>query len=624
MTKKTKTIVLLILFSMVTFNAFSQEKLQPMWWFGLSGGANFNFHSGEIQSLNTSVPSVPEFKKGFGMGLFMAPLLEYRPHPVWGGMITIGFDGRGGKFDDVNVGTIKHSLETSMNYISVEPSLRITPFYANLYFFAGPRLGFNVAKSYTYDSTGGSQIKGDWSNARGTAFGGQIGVGYDIGLTNPDANTQIQCSPYLALHLGQGPRSIEKWSLTTLRAGIALKFGSTTEMKKVAEREVSFSVKTPKIIPVARKVQETFPLRNYIFFDEVSTKIPSRYVQLLEGQANSFKSESLIEPQPTDLTGRSGRQLTVYYNTLNIFADRLRNNHDATIQLNGSSDRGAAQGKAYAESIKDYFVNIFGINPKRIITTGSERPSIPTSQPGGTRELDLVKPEDRRVEITSNSLDILAPIEIISFQEDPIDSYIIFTASGAEDVLASWMVEVTDQKGITKNYGPFTSEQERISGKEILGAINEGLYKVELVGQTKGGQIIRKEENIRLVKAVKPEDDFGLRYSILFEFDQSKTVATYDRFLSTVVAPLIPDGGSVIIHGHTDIVGEESHNLKLSRERSRDAMQVIERELGKTGKKRVKFDTYGFGEDVRRAPFENRFPEERFYNRTVIIEIVPE
>lgn len=624
MSKKTKTIILLILFSTFTFNALSQEKFQPKWWFGLSGGANFNFHSGEIQSLSTSVPVVPKFEKAFGVGLFIAPLLEYRPHPVWGGMMTIGFDGRGGDFDEVTVGTVKHSLETSMNYISVEPSLRITPFDANLYFFVGPRLGFNVAKSYAYDSTGGSQMKGDWNNARGTAFGGQIGVGYDIALTNPDANTQVQLSPYLALHLGQGPRSIEKWSLTTLRAGVALKFGSTTEIKKVAEREVSFSVKSPKIIPLARKVKETFPLRNYIFFDDASAKIPSRYVQLTKEQANSFKSESLIEPKPTDLTGRSGRQLTVYYNTLNIFADRLRNNSGATIQLTGSSDRGAAQGKAYAESIKDYFVNVFGISSGRIITTGSERPTIPTSQPGGTRELDLVKPEDRRVEITSNSLDLLAPIEIISFQEDPIDSYVIFTASGAEDVLASWMVEVTDQKGIKKNYGPFTGEQERISGKEILGDINEGRYKVELVGQTKGGQTIRKEENMRLVKADKPEDDLGLRYSILFEFDQSKTVATYDRFLSTVVALLIPDGGSVIIHGHTDVVGEESHNLKLSRERARDAMQVIERELSKAGKKRVKFDTYGFGEDVRRAPFENRFPEERFYNRTVIIEIVPE
>ena len=78
------------------------------------------------------------------------------------------------------------------------------------------------------------------------------------------------------------------------------------------------------------------------------------------------------------------------------------------------------------------------------------------------------------------------------------------------------------------------------------------------------------------------------------------------------------------IHGHTDIVGEESHNLKLSRDRAEETMNVIEQELKRAGKKNVKFDTYGFGEDVHRAPFDNTFPEERFYNRTVIIDISPE
>jgi hypothetical protein len=37
----------------------------------------------------------------------------------------------------------------------------------------------------------------------------------------------------------------------------------------------------------------------------------------------------------------------------------------------------------------------------------------------------------------------------------------------------------------------------------------------------------------------------------------------------------------------------------------------------------VTFETYEFGEDLSYAPFENDSPEERFYNRTVIIDIVP-
>jgi len=36
----------------------------------------------------------------------------------------------------------------------------------------------------------------------------------------------------------------------------------------------------------------------------------------------------------------------------------------------------------------------------------------------------------------------------------------------------------------------------------------------------------------------------------------------------------------------------------------------------------VKFQVRGEGENEKLAPFENKYPEERFYNRTVIIDIV--
>ena len=145
-----------------------------------------------------------------------------------------------------------------------------------------------------------------------------------------------------------------------------------------------------------------------------------------------------------------------------------------------------------------------------------------------------------------------------------------------------------------------------------------------MLGETSGGQTIRKEEKVRLVRSDEQDENTGWRFSILFEFDQSKTVATYNRFLANEVAPLIPAGGSVIIHGHTDVVGEESYNLRLSRDRASETMAVLQNALARAGKRSVRFDTYGFGEDVRRAPFENTLPEERFYNRTVIIDIVPE
>ncbi len=607
--------------------AYGQEnrKDQPAWWFGGALGPNFNFYSSDIRPFGSGIPaSVPSFSKGSGIGVFLSPLLEYRHDPIWGGLLFLGFDGRNGGFDDVTGPAGTYKLKTAMNYITFEPNVRVTPFYAPLYFFAGPRLGFNVAKSFTYSSPGKADSTGDWSGGRGSVFGIQLGAGYDIPLSDPNASSQIALSPFLAFHFGQGPTSDQNWSLTTLRLGVALKFSSGAFAMESAESETQFSVTAPKIIPTERKIKETFPMRNYIFFDEGSPAVPQRYIQLTRDQASRFREDQLVQPDPNDVGGRSRRQLKVYDNILNILGDRMRRLPSATISLSGSSDQGAAAGKGYAESVKNYLVSVFGIDAGRITTIGRDKPEIPSTLPGATRELELTRPEDRRVEVSSTTPEMLDPVQIISLQEEPLDSDVLFNVPGAQENLSSWSIEVSDETGAVKQYGPFTADQERVPGKTILGNASEGRYKIVMLGQTKSGQSIRKEQDIRLVKSNEPEAAPGLRFSILFEFDQSKTVATYDRFLSQTVAPLIPDGGSVVIHGHTDIIGEESHNLKLSRDRAQQTMAVLQRELNKMGRRNVKFDTYGFGEDVRRAPFDNRLPEERFYNRTVIIDIVQE
>ena len=47
----------------------------------------------------------------------------------------------------------------------------------------------------------------------------------------------------------------------------------------------------------------------------------------------------------------------------------------------------------------------------------------------------------------------------------------------------------------------------------------------------------------------------------------------------------------------------------------------MEASLAKAGRTDVTFEVTGYGEDEKTSPFENKFAEERFYNRTVIIDI---
>jgi outer membrane protein OmpA-like peptidoglycan-associated protein len=381
-------------------------------------------------------------------------------------------------------------------------------------------------------------------------------------------------------------------------------------------------------------VRETFPLRNYVFFEEGSAEIPSRYVSLTKDQAFNFREEQLQAVQPKNLIGRSLRQMTVYYNILNIVGDRMKRSPGTAISLSGASDKGPEHGKARAETIKRYLVDVFGIDGSRIATEGRDRPRIPSGTPGGTKELDLLRAGDARVDIESISPEMmiqvgggphymLKPVQIVAEVEDPLDSQVLFNVVGAKEVFLSWSLEIADEQGKVKRFGPSTRDHESISGNAILGDRSQGDYKVAMLGQTKSGKLVKKESSIHLVRRDEPTKE-ALRFSILFDFDRSKTAASYEKFLTDVVTPLISENSIVVVNGHTDIIGEEEYNENLSRERVQDVQHIIERALSNSGKRGITFDTSEFGENLQYAPFDNYFPEERFYNRTVIIYIIPD
>ena len=127
---------------------------------------------------------------------------------------------------------------------------------------------------------------------------------------------------------------------------------------------------------------------------------------------------------------------------------------------------------------------------------------------------------------------------------------------------------------------------------------------------------------MRLLKKEDSKEE-GLRYSILFDFDKADALASYEKFLTDVVTPLIAENSTVIIHGHTDNIGDAKYNHNLSHEIAIGTQRIIESALSRAGKRNVKFESFGFGEDENLAPFNNKFPEERFYNRSVIIDIIP-
>ncbi|MFN3916168.1 MAG: OmpA family protein [Flavobacteriales bacterium] len=667
--KKTKGVLLsTLIITGVTIPTMAQNtedsQTKPSWWFGAAAGANFNFYQGSTQELNADFTPPVAFHDGFGVGLFLAPTIEYyRPNTRLGMILQFGYDGRKGKFDQVLTPCdCPQDLSAKLNYITIEPSLRFAPFRNNFYMFAGPRFAYNLDKSFVYqlsinpaypDQTPSPEVTGDFSNVEQLLVSMQIGTGVDIPISSQDNRTQFVLSPFVSFHpyFGQDPRSIETWNVTTLRAGASLKFGVAKKSSgkdpkdddvvivPVKEKEVvpkiEFIVISPKNIPAERTVKETFPLRNYVFFDLGSTDIPKRYVKLEKSKVKEFKEDQVELFTPENLSGRSKRQLVVYYNILNILGDRMGENPNSTIKLVGSSELSAADGRKMAESIKTYLVDVFSIAPSRITTEGLDSPKIPSRQVGGTEELALLSEGDRRVSIESNSPALLMefqsgpsaplkPVNVLVVEEAPIDSYVSFENKNAKENFTSWIIEVKDDNGTVQTFGPYTEDKVTIPGKDILGTNAEGNYKVKMIGTTKAGKKHEKETDVQMVLWVPAKTEVAMRFSVIYEFNESKAIGIYDKYLTEIVVNKIPKNGKVIIHGHTDIIGDPQYNEKLSLQRANDVKKIMESALAKQGRTDVTFEVMGFGEDQKLSPFENKYPEERFYNRTVLIDIIPE
>ena len=400
------------------------------------------------------------------------------------------------------------------------------------------------------------------------------------------------------------------------------------------EADILFSVLSPVNIPVRLKMRETFPLRNYIYFQKGSTEIPGQYVLLKKDQVKDFKEEKLEEFTPKDLAGRSKRQMIAYYNILNILGDRMIRSVSSNIILVGSSEKGPQDGRLMAESVKKYLVDIFNIKATRIGIEGRDKPKIPSEKPGGILDLVLLREGDRRVSIESGSAEMLMefqsglgaplkPIEIINYQDSPTGNNVIFLAKGAENVLKSWSMDIKDDYGFSKTFGPYYKDEVSIPGKTILGDRQNGTYNVTMTGFTNNGNKIQKEATTNISLWAPPVDQEGMRFSIIFEFDDSRAISIYEKYLTEIVTPKIPVNGKVIIRGHTDITGEETHNQNLSSQRAQEAASIMKKSLANAGRNDVKFEIYAFGENQELCPFENDSPEGRAYNRTVIIDIIP-
>jgi len=678
---------------------------EPVWWYGLAGAVNLNFYAGTTQQLTPQYATIAPFHKGFGIGPYVAPVVEYRPDDYWGLSLQLGYDDRRGKFDPVLCPCDSLSdLSARPAYLTLEPSLRWSPFgggrTGGLHIFAGPRVGllmspFHNEQRFAYTVGNRPTVAGDFSAMRRVVYSGQIGAGYDFdisGLLGGDDHglNRLHLSPFVSYqpHFGQDPRrtdhAVERWAHSTVRVGAVLKFGRRTPLPEAPD--VRFSVRAPATVIRTRRIHEVFPLRNYVYFDGNAVEFSGRYARLSLEEARAFREEGLSAQYPAAPTGRSARQLAVYRHIPNIIGDRLRRSPRASITLVGLNPRAVDAprlGAARAEEIKGYLTRTFGIEGARI--TVEERLEPPPPLGRTEEELAMLRAESQRVEILTSSPELLLqvgegerfmlkPVEVDG--ESPGGDSVVFLitpetsalrralalppqvarvarqlggivdkrdgrdeAPRARDHAAfSWTLTITDvtnlengDSGTVRRYGPFTGPRAALPAPPLLGERPDARFAAVMNGQTyvtdgaksrPYGAALSRTATFSLSQRNKGVHE-TLRYGILFDIDQARAVSSYDRFLATEVAPRLTDSATVFIRGRTDVIAPTDYNLTLSKGRAEGVLKILEDTARRAGHRGVRFDPSWSGEDPKQAPFGNVFPEERNYNRTVIIDIVP-
>ena len=360
-------------------------------------------------------------------------------------------------------------------------------------------------------------------------------------------------------------------------------------------------------------ITQTFPILPYIFFDPGSV-VP-----------NSIKTNVNQDFREDQV---SSNTLETYNNLLGIIAKRMLTYRDSKITLIGNSDgkekstlkerKTLAQERA--QSVKDIFVNNWGIQPERIIIQSRDIPRILSN-----KEYIEGDAENRRVEIETNSPEILSPVIYSKFNEYiPLQNTVsIALETDAKAELIDWKLSILHhdkqlyaKSGIqlpdTKFNIPLDSGIISSLGNAISG-INDSV-DIILEFRLASGEVLSSRTK-QSIKNTKNTYEISRLSLIVFEYDEStlsdKNAMMMREFLKKEIGPQ----SKIDITGSTDRLGEAMYNIDLSQDRAKAVekfMRSVQNNLNITSVR-------GIGSS--RMLFDNSLPEGRYYCRTVSIEV---
>lgn len=398
--------------------------------------------------------------------------------------------------------------------------------------------------------------------------------------------------------------------------------GYTVTCSFKAPPKASLAANTTELVMEEEIIRETFPLLNYVFFDQGQSTLPDRYVRITGSGVTAF-DESAIE----------GGALDFYYNVLNVLGSRMQRDPSAAITITGynnatgneRNDKTIATKRA--EAVRDYLRLVWGVDEQRMTLASGALPPVASS----SRD-SMGQAENRRVEITSESWQLMRPVTFVRRIATVRPEMVTFTTTvDAEEGLESWTL-TTEQQGREFDSRGGAQHEPRMSWNwknrsGELPASSGALTHRFLVADRAGDSFLTEPLSIA-VREVKSERRKNVEVSadgitvekislILFPFDVAEPGERNQRIMDEYVYPRITAGATITVNGFTDVIGSEEYNLKLSQQRADAVRSILLGKLDAASAERV--TSVGLGES---SPiFSNDTPEGRFYNRTVGLRI---
>ncbi len=382
------------------------------------------------------------------------------------------------------------------------------------------------------------------------------------------------------------------------------------------------------------------PLVPIIYFESNTAEIPSRY-HLLSSAADaaSYKLPSYSKPDP----------LSAYYEILNVIGQRMTQQPSATLHILGCNDGqeegGIALSRSRAESVRDYLTSIWSVAAARLTVDARNLPANESKTSSrNARDIQDAREENRRVELSSESLRIIEPIamnQIYKTLQYPTIQFhfgeTVFrdSISAKNDSIKDWelRISIEDESirtirmpGKPLQHVPYDwnlqDDYESIPEHDVAIRYELTVRDHRNVHGRDSGTIPLKYYTLSEKTPTQFLDNFKIyRYHLnVFGFGE-KELDPYNRkifeYIISKEADFTLANADIFVYGYTDRIGSEEYNKNLSQKRADNVAERLKKHHNK-----MKIIAKGFGEPDPDFPkIDNSVPEGRSYSRTVVIEV---